>query len=224
MSYQLKNIVCKFGLTTKQSTHPQFETQDTIVNIYNGPTYLAFFQIKGNNTSNLSNLKFEGTAKAAGAARLGKAPLPLVRKLSIGLGTLVNGESVPLFHDKKSTWQNQPQTLDQWAQKKGKYIKMFSDAQKRASSLGIGLDFGMASVKSSSNTMNPSTFEQNVAQVYRGSKSHIANNKLIQLSFVYNLLMLKDKDTINKYITDLLFIAEKKGNTIFPFGPFGKLY
>ena len=28
----------------------------------------------------------------------------------------------------------------------------------------------------------------------------------------------------NEYLTDLLFLAQKKGNKVFDFGPFGKLY
>ena len=32
------------------------------------------------------------------------------------------------------------------------------------------------------------------------------------------------KKMVDKYMTELLFIAEKKGSTVFDFGPFGKLY
>ena len=54
---------------------------------------------------------------------------------------------------------------------------MFSGAHRRASSLGIGLDFGMSSVKSSSNTMNPSIFEQNVEQIVQ---EHIINGNIVK--------------------------------------------
>ena len=46
---------------------------------------------------------------------------------------------------------------------------------------------------------------------------------MMQLSFLYGLSQLP-KDERDKYVTDLLFIAEKKGNKVFDFGPFGKLY
>jgi hypothetical protein len=55
------------------------------------------------------------------------------------------------------------------------------------------------------------------------NKSYEANNKLMQLSFIYGLSKLS-KENRDKYVTDLLFIAEKKGNKVFDFGPFGKLY
>ena len=59
--------------------------------------------------------------------------------------------------------------------------------------------------------------------VFEGREPQIANQKLIQLYFIDKLLQLKEKEQ-NEYLTDLLFIAQKKGKKVFDFGPFGKLY
>ena len=59
--------------------------------------------------------------------------------------------------------------------------------------------------------------------VFNGPTSHIANIKLMQVYYVAKLLQLK-KDERDEYLTDLLFLAQKKGNKVFDFGPFGKLY
>ena len=45
----------------------------------------------------------------------------------------------------------------------------------------------------------------------------------MQVYYISRLLKLKEQDR-NEYLTDLLFIAQKKGNKVFDFGPFGKLY
>jgi len=47
-----------------------------------------------------------------------------------------------------------------------------------------------------------------------------ANSKLMQLDFLYNFVQLGDKG-MEKFITDLFFLAEKRGKG---FGPFGKIY
>ena len=66
-------------------------------------------------------------------------------------------------------------------------------------------------------------FSSNMIKVFNGPTSHIANIKLMQVYYISRLLKLKEQDR-NEYLTDLLFIAQKKGNKVFDFGPFGKLY
>ena len=66
-------------------------------------------------------------------------------------------------------------------------------------------------------------FNEAMKTVFAGAYAYDANNKLMQLSFLYGLSQLS-KENRDKYVTDLLFIAEKKGNKVFDFGPFGKLY
>ena len=81
-NYTLSRIVIKLNLN-KDS----FATQDTNIFLKNVDNKeIAKFQIKGNTTSRLANLKFEGTEIGASMARLGKAPLNLVEKLSATVG------------------------------------------------------------------------------------------------------------------------------------------
>ena len=66
-------------------------------------------------------------------------------------------------------------------------------------------------------------FIDNITTLYRSkteNKFHIANSKLMQLTFVYELSKLKKQD-VDKLITDMLFLAQKRGKG---FGPFGKIY
>ena len=66
-------------------------------------------------------------------------------------------------------------------------------------------------------------FISNMESVFSGREPHIANSKLMQLYYIDRLLQL-DKKVRNEYLTDMLYIAQKKGRKVFDFGPFGKLY
>ena len=66
-------------------------------------------------------------------------------------------------------------------------------------------------------------FLDNMIKVFKGKESHIANVKLMQMYFIDKVLQLKEKKQ-NEFLTDLLFISQKKGRQVYDFGPFGKLY
>ena len=53
------------------------------------------------------------------------------------------------------------------------------------------------------------------------SKPHVANSKLMQLTFLDKLLKIKPKKKYTEFWTDMVFLSIKKGDR---FGPFGKLY
>jgi hypothetical protein len=217
-NYTLSRIVIKLNLN-KDS----FATQDTNIFLKNTDNKeIAKFQIKGNTTSRLANLKFEGTEIGASAARLGKAPLNLVEKLSATKGYDSN-----LYNAETKKNGNYPTTLKQFQSVQSNYEKMFKRvvASKLVKDVGI-TDRNISPPKSSNVDMGPgpmSEFVYNMSTVFSSSSSHIANVKLMQLYFVDRLLML-EPDKQDEYLTDLLFIAQKKGNKVFDFGPFGKLY
>jgi hypothetical protein len=217
-NYTLSRIVIKLNLN-KDS----FATQDTNIFLKNTDNKeIAKFQIKGNTTSRLANLKFEGTEIGASAARLGKAPLNLVEKLSATKGYDSN-----LYNVETKKNGNYPTTLKQFQSVQSDYEKMFKRvvASKLVKDVGI-TDRNISPPKSSNVDMGPgpmSEFVYNMSTVFSSSSSHIANVKLMQLYFVDRLLML-EPDKQDEYLTDLLFIAQKKGNKVFDFGPFGKLY
>ena len=217
-NYTLSRIVIKLNLN-KDS----FATQDTNIFLKNTDNKeIAKFQIKGNTTSRLANLKFEGTEIGASAARLGKAPLNLVEKLSATKGYDSN-----LYNAETKKNGNYPTTLKQFQAVQSDYEKMFKRvvASKLVKDVGI-TDRNISPPKSSNVDMGPgpmSEFVYNMSTVFSSSSSYIANVKLMQLYFVDRLLML-NPDKQDEYLTDLLFIAQKKGNKVFDFGPFGKLY
>ena len=46
----------------------------------------------------------------------------------------------------------------------------------------------------------------------------------MQLTFVHTICSMVNKDMMDEYVTDILFLSKKEGRNIFQFGPFGKLY
>jgi len=197
--FKVSRIVCKLNLRDKD----QFATQDTNIFLKDTTKEIAKFQLKGNTTSRLANLKFEGTEIGASAARLGKAPLDLVAKLS----SMVDKN---LYNEKTKKNENYPTTASQYQKVKGEYEKMFEVLTKSK----LIKELGVKTKKE---------FSTNMIKVFNGPTPHIANVKLMQVYYVHRLLLLKEQER-NEYLTDLLFIAQKKGNKVFDFGPFGKLY
>tara|TARA_Y100000996_G_scaffold145998_1_gene112387 strand:- start:47 stop:1273 length:1227 start_codon:yes stop_codon:yes gene_type:complete len=197
--FKLSKIVCKLNLKNKN----QFATQDTNIFLKDTTKEVAKFQIKGNTPSRLANLKFEGTEIAFAGARLGKAPLNLVEKLS----AMVDKE---LYNSQTKQNGNYPTTAAEYQKTKGSYEKMFEILAKSPLVKDIGIK-------------NKKEFSNNMIKVFKGPEPQIANQKLMQVYYVQRLLSLKENDR-NEYLTDLLFLAQKKGNKVFDFGPFGKLY
>ena len=197
--FKLSKIVCKLNLKNKN----EFATQDTNIFLKDTTKEVAKFQLKGNTTSRLSNLKFEGTEIGASAARLGKAPLNLVEKLS----SMVDRK---LYNAQTKANANYPTNAVEFEKRQ----KEFTDMFKRVIKYPEVKDVGIKTDKE---------FIFNMSKVFNSKTSHIANVKLMQLYFIDRLMMLKP-EVRNEYLTDLLFIAQKKGDKVFDFGPFGKLY
>jgi len=196
--YTLGDITCKLGVKKDGTGQPTFETQDSIITLKGTQGPVAKFQIKGNTTSRLANLKFEPTEIGATSARLGKAPLELVQKLS-------DFYSKKLYNNK---YQNFPQDLKQFNNRENEFATMFMNIKNKVTAINVD---------------TKEEFIKNMRKVFKGKTSHIANVKLMQIYFIDQLLKLKKKEQ-NEYLTDLLFLAQKKGNKVFDFGPFGKLY
>jgi len=118
--YDLKLKKIKMPFSLKQDN--LFSTQDTVLTLANKDNKdIATFQVKGNTTSSLSNLKIEGTEKGAAAARLGKAPLALVAKLTAG------SPYKKQFENKNSSF---PTNSKEFETNKKKYAAMFKSVNK----------------------------------------------------------------------------------------------
>ena len=202
--FDYKLLKVKFDLSTYGvKKNAGFTTQDSVLTLGIRGTEIAKFQVKGNTTSRLSNLKIEGTGKGE-AARLGKAPLELVRKLTAG-----KPYRSQFINDAKK----EPQNTKQFRQQSDMWQKMYEELFRNMKQKGILFE---------TNIM-PKDFTKNMIIAFEGRTPWIANNKLLQLRFLHMVSKFK-KDEIHEYMTDLIFLCQKIGRSVFPFGPFGKLY
>ena len=194
----------KFDLSTfGVKKNAGFTTQDSVLTLGIRGTEIAKFQVKGNTTSRLSNLKIEGTGKGE-AARLGKAPLELVRKLTAGK---------PYRSQFLNDAKKEPQNTKDFRKQEDMWQNMYEELFRNMKQKGIPLE---------TNIM-PKDFTKNMIIAFEGRSPWIANNKLLQLRFLHMISKFK-KAEIHEYMTDLIFLCQKIGRSVFPFGPFGKLY
>lgn len=169
-------------------------TQDTVVQLRGSSGNKGFnFQIKGNNSSEFSNLKWESTPVGATAARGGKAQVDAV---------------LALMKDNKQEFdksnKNYPEELGTFQDEAQKYKLMFTRVNKKAET----------------HCGTSAQFATNIETLFL-SKPHVANSKLMQLTFLDKLLKIKPKKKYTEFWTDMVFLSIKKGDR---FGPFGKLY
>ncbi len=197
--YQYAMGDVKFDLSLKGE---EFKTQDMTITMKGSKNKDLFrFQIKGNNSTGFANLKYEPTDLQFTKARLGKSPRPLITKLA----TQVYKE--PLL--KPEEHKNHPSTAVEWGKEKKRYLDIFKACKSDMNDTG-GVN-------------NDEKFIENFNRAFSGDKPHVANAKLQELSFFYALSKL-DKSTRDDFLTEMIFIAQKKGNAVEEFGPFGKLY
>ena len=194
----------KFDLSTYgKGKSGGFTTQDAVLTLGIKGTEIAKFQVKGNTTSRLSNLKIEGTGKGE-AARLGKAPLALVTKLTAGK---------PYKAKFMNNATNEPTSKSEFDNRSKEFERMYNELVRNMKQKGIPLE----------TKIMPKDFIKNMRIAFEGRTPWIANSKLLQLRFLHMVSKFK-KDEIHEYMTDLIFLCQKIGRRVFPFGPFGKLY
>ena len=216
--FSVSKIYCKLGLKGSKSS-VEFATQDTVIFLQDSTKKdIAKFQIKGNTTSGLSNLKFEGTEIAASSARLGKAPLELVEKLS-GWKDYVK---LKIYNSQSKSYRNYPKTIKEWNGRK-KLALPYSDVDFEKVFKRITTPVNGIKVTTELKASQVDKFVSNMSTIFKSKNPHIATSKLMQMYFVDKILQLTASKR-NEYLTDLLFIAQKKGKKVFDFGPFGKLY
>ena len=161
----------------------------------NTPSTVYNFQIKANDSTKKegSNLKWEPTAKGQEAARLGKAPVDMVQKLMIDYGVR--------FDNKHGQY---PKSPTDFAKVSDTYATMIKRLRQKGVDTEVDEDAAI----------------NNIIVVLGSPNSHVANSKLMQLTFLDVLMSMKSIER-NKFMTDMSFLAQKKGER---FGPFGKLY
>ena len=169
-------------------------TQDTKVQLRGSTGNKGFnFQIKANTSTEFSGLKWESTPVGAAAARGGKAQVDAV---------------IALLRDNKQAFEKAskeyPQSLGTFQEKERSYKLMFTRVNKK--------------VETKCN--NSAEFATNISNLFL-SKPHVANTKLMQLTFLDQLLKITNSEKYTEFWTDMVFLSIKKGDR---FGPFGKLY
>lgn len=184
--YNFPNVEVTIKLTENM-------TQDSIVKLTKNDGKGFKFQIKANNSSGFSNLKWEATQIGAGAARGGKAQVEMVVRLLKDVG-----------QDFDKANGNYPKTLDEYSKREKEFISMFNRIKSKVET-GI---------------VNEEQFNENIKATFF-DRPHVANSKLMQLSFLDCIYSITSKKKQSEVWTDIVFLAIKKGNK---FGPFGKLY
>ena len=196
--YQYTMGAVKFNLSL---TGDGFKTQDMTITMKGKDKDLFRFQIKGNNSTGFANLKYEPTDLQFTKARLGKSPRPLITKLA-----KMEQYSTTLEPEEH---RNHPSTSEEWEKEGETYLDMFKGCA--------------SSIKDTGGVRNGDEFKANFSKAFGGDKPYVANAKLQELSFFHALSKL-DTSTRDDFLTEMLFIAQKKGNAVEEFGPFGKLY
>lgn len=184
-------------------------TQDTVLLITDpglagepGAKYKV--QIKANDSTKFSNLKWEPTITSATGARLGKATVELVLDLMKSYNILRYYEP-----DNKKYPRNKTEFGEVEDDYRDIIGELVSDRFVDVGPIGSGqvaVETAIINLKE--------TFDQNRSQPW------VAVSKLQQLRFLYALMTLSDRDR-NDFCTSLIFTAEKAGRR---YGPYGKLY
>lgn len=173
-----------------------FINTDSKINIGSSSQNIKF-QIR-QNSAGFNNLKIEGTDIGASAARLGKVPLDMATQLFMKNQIEAN---------RWRSWRNYPQTSEQFLNEQDVHVARFKKLDKsRKVVMGV---------------RSSTEFVDNVTKVFENGKKDIANSKLIQLDLLCTILGLTPEKKMNNLLTDLAFLAQKKGTL---FGPFAKLY
>jgi len=184
-------------------------TQDTVLLITDpglagepGAKYKV--QIKANDSTKFSNLKWEPTITSATGARLGKATVELVLDLMKSYNILRYYEP-----DNKQYPRNKTEFSEVEDDYRDIIGELVSDRFVDVGPIGSGqvaVETAIINLKE--------TFDQNRSQPW------VAVSKLQQLRFLYALMTLSERDR-NDFCTSLIFTAEKAGRR---YGPYGKLY
>ena len=168
--------------------------------IVSGSKVTYTVQIKANDSTKFSNLKWEPTIVGRGAARLGKATVELVLDLMRVYGIL------KLYEPDNKKY---PRNKTEFAKVENDYKMMLDEIiNDRFVDVGSGVDSTTAIVNI-----------KEAFDVYRG-QPWVAVSKLQQIQFLYALLTLPEKKR-NDFCTSLIFTAEKAGKR---YGPYGKIY
>lgn len=183
----------KLDLTIDINNPSKYETQDLIISL-DGPKKVKF-QIKGNQTTKYSNLKYEAILSGSGG-RSGKAEVDKVSKL---IKFYTNKEFSNKYSDHPKTYK-EFNTLSNIK----KYLKLYNKIKNDVETNISGGD------------------KEFLDSFTHGFKYDpiIANTKLLLMEFI-SIIIEIPKNKLDDFWVDMVWLSEKKGGG---FGPHGKLY
>lgn len=196
MRYAYDSTNCDCGRKEDKEGTIQLATQDTKLNVRGSGTTMYKFQIKANDSTKFSGLKYEPTDDTAGAARLGKATVEYVEDL------FKKYAAARKFSGSKDDY---PQDPDEFLKQKDKWTKVIDRVKSNGVTIG---------------TSTSTEAYDNILLIFN-SKPFVSNSKLMQLAWLDSFFSISSKDNREKFLTDMVFIAQKMG---LRYGPFGKLY
>ena len=169
------------------------------------------FQIKANSSDSTtgSNLKFEPTAKGAGTARLGKAPVDEVSEI------LRDIKRSAAFVNR---YQDYPGTVTAFNTHPKKGETYFRDT--------VLPKLVKGTKKITTDISDIDQIIKNIKESYGSRMDRTTNTrcKLMGLDFFYQISKLSNSER-NEFVTDMIFLAQKKAfGKRQDFGPFGKIY
>ena len=198
-------VSARTGLVGRGSPGAATLTQDTVITIedpglVSGKSTTYKVQIKANNSTGFSNLKWEPTIVGKSDARLGKATVELVLDLMRVYG---------IFRFYEPNNKAFPNDKTSFREVEKDYRDIIGElVNDRFVDLGPGVDVETAIINIKE------TFD-----IYRG-QPWVATSKLQQLRFLYSFMTLSETKR-NEFCTSLIFTAEKAGRR---YGPYGKIY
>ena len=193
--YSFNVSFMKIDLSLQPGPFIKMGTQDTSIFVdalENDKKITYKYQITTISSSRFNNLKFEPTASSHAAARLGKAPVDMVLGVLKEYGVKFSNSHKNYPYTAKDFKARQKEFTDKFNFIKDKVETVITDDKK---------------------------FVSNMTKVMMDNPP-IGNTKLMQLDLVYELCKLSKKN-LNKVMTKITLLAQKKGEQ---FGPFGKLY
>ena len=196
MRFHYDSTNCDCGRKEDKNGTIQLATQDTKLNVKGAANNMYKFQIKANDSTKFSGLKYEPTDDTAGSARLGKATVEYVEDLFKKYGSRLK------FSGSKDDY---PQDAEEFLKQQDKWIHVIGRVK------GHGVTIGTATELEAYN---------NILLIFN-SQPYVSNSKLMQLAWLDSFFKVPGKDNRDKFLTDMVFIAQKMG---LRYGPFGKLY
>ena len=198
MEFKFNYALCKMGTKRDKAGDKTLSSQDTRFVVEQGNGAQHDFQIKSNSSTSFGGLKWEPTSKGASAARLGKATVELVIRAMDDHG---------LTFDKSNA--SYPKSAEEFKSQIETYRSMIKDLIRQ----GVDIE-----VKDENVAID------NLLLVFT-TKPFVANSKLMQITWLYKVMVEMSRSERNDFCSDMIFLAMKVGRGKDDrYGPFAKIY